>query len=61
MPAKCFQKLVFNTFPWTMATDRPLDHFRATIIMAHYTKAGHLSDLGASPGDTEPAMEDKQL
>lgn len=44
-----------------MATDRPLDHFRATIIMAHYTKAGHMSDSGASSGDTEPAVEDKQL
>lgn len=44
-----------------MATDRPLDHFRATIITAHYTKAGYLSDSGTSSEDTYPDMEDKQL
>lgn len=44
-----------------MATDRPLDHFRATIITAYYTKAGHLSDSGASLEDTQPVVEDKLL
>lgn len=43
-----------------MATDRPLDHFRATIITAYYTKGEYLSDSGVSLADTQPAVEDRQ-